>query len=274
MPDQPLPYRACTIRTLPQDRWQHAAAHAIRINPANAPATEMLTSAGLALPSPAHLAIITAKYWGSGGVVLTVGFLEETPIDLQNKILSHMNAWSEYGNVSFALTDTDPQVRITRETADEGYWSYLGTDVGQIAADQPTMSLEGFTMGTRDSEFHRVVRHETGHTLGFPHEHLREEIVAGIDREKAIAYFMQTQGWTEQMVIDQVLTPIDNSELIKTDEPDEHSIMCYQLPAAVMMDGVAVPGGTDIDDNDARFIETVYPLPEQVVAAAQPAPAE
>ena len=40
------------------------------------------------------------------------------------------------------------------------------------------MNLEAFTMQTPDSEFHRVVRHEAGHTLGFPHEHMRKAIVA------------------------------------------------------------------------------------------------
>jgi hypothetical protein len=30
---------------------------------------------------------------------------------------------------------------------------------------------------TPDAEFYRVVRHETGHTLGFPHEHMRKEII-------------------------------------------------------------------------------------------------
>ena len=68
-------------------------------------------------------------------------------------------------------------------------------------------------METPESEFHRVVRHETGHTLGFPHEHMRRELVDKIDRRKAIAFFEETQGWSEQEVIQQVLTPIEESSL-------------------------------------------------------------
>jgi hypothetical protein len=217
----------------------------------------MMSRAGLDVLEPQQLAILTAKFWGNDGIAMTVGFMEETPSDLRDRILSHMNAWSEFGNVSFALTDTDPQVRITREG--RGYWSYLGTDVHEIPADHPTMCLQAFTMETPDSEFHRVVRHETGHTLGFPHEHLRKEIVDNIDREKAIAYFMAHTDWNEQKVIDNVLTPIDTSALIATEEADEHSIMCYALPADVMADGQPVPGGTDIDENDKRFIAQLYP---------------
>ena len=59
-------------------------------------------------------------------------------------------------------------VRIAR-TANDGYWSYLGTDVLQIPAGEPTLNLDSFTMNTPDSEVYPVVRHDTGHTLGFPH---------------------------------------------------------------------------------------------------------
>ena len=114
-------------------------------------------------------------------------------------------------------------------------------------------------MSTADSKFHRVVRHETGHTLGFPHEHTRSEIVNRIDREKALAYFMATQGWSRDQVIAQVLTPLDNSALIATADADPQSIMCYWLPASIMTNGVAVTGGTDIDALDAQFAASVYP---------------
>ena len=150
------------------------------------------------------------------------------------------------------------QVRIARKAGD-GYWSYLGTDILSRPADQPTMNLDSFTMDTVESEFHRVVRHETGHTLGFPHEHTRSEIVNGIDYEKAIAYFMSTQGWSRDKVIAQVLTPLKDADLAETAHADPNSIMCYWLPASIMKNGIAVPGGTDIDTQDGQFAGQVYP---------------
>ena len=165
-----------------------------------------------------------------------------------------------WANVQFAETNTDPQVRIAR-TRDDGYWSYLGTDVLSIPDDEPTMNLDSFTMNTADSEFHRVVRHETGHTLGFPHEHMRKEIIDRIDREKAIALFMRTQGWSREEVIAQVLTPFAASALKATAATDVNSIMCYDLPASIMKDGIAVPGGKDIDNLDAAFAAKLYPGP-------------
>lgn len=142
------------------------------------------------IPEPEHIAVLTTKYWGAGGVYLTVGFLDDAPADLRGRILWHMNAWSATANVQFVETNTDPQVRIAR-TQGSGYWSYLGTDILSISADQPTMNLDSFTMDTPDSEFYRVVRHETGHTLGFPHEHMRRELVDRIDPDKAIPFFAQ-----------------------------------------------------------------------------------
>lgn len=252
----------CTIKTLPQTGWAQAADKATEINPANAPPAMAALMAAIpgAVIQPQHLAVMTAKYWGAKGVRLTVGFLDNPPADLKAKILSHMNAWGKWCNVQFSETNTNPQVRIAR-TAGDGHWSYVGTDILQIPADQPTMNLDNFTINTIDSEFYRVVRHETGHTLGFPHEHMRAEIINRIDPAKAIAYFGATQGWTPQQVTAQVLTPLDKSALMATAQPDPNSIMCYWLPASIMKDGVAVPGGTDIDALDAQFAATLYPRP-------------
>ena len=129
----------CSIKLLPQDQWIEAGSTAARINPANAPTRGTL---GLAAPDvviePEHLALLTAKYWGSGGVRLTVGFLDSPAADLRARILSHMNAWGAFCNVQFTETASNPQVRIAR-TAGSGYWSYLGTDVLHISPGQPTM---------------------------------------------------------------------------------------------------------------------------------------
>jgi len=120
------------------------------------------------------------------------------------------------------------------------------------------MNLESFTMKTADSEFHRVVRHETGHTLGFPHEHMRLELVKKIDEAKAIKFFGDTQGWSPDEVRAQVLTPIEQSSLLGT-KVDARSIMCYQIPGAITKDGKPILGGTDIDKKDYAFAASIYP---------------
>ena len=259
----------CTPRTLPPDKRVAAARVAIRVNPHNGRALEQLTRALPDFsPTPAMLAVATPKYWGPQGVKLTVGFVEKQSAALRARILSHMNAWNKTANVLFTETEdaSSAQVRINLETSSQkewnGYWSFLGTDI--LSYEGPfgqTMNLEGFNMNTPDEEFHRVVRHEAGHTLGFPHEHMREELVDKIDRDKAIAYYKFVTGWSEDQIVRQVLTPLEESELIGTVFADPESIMAYQVPGSVTKDGQPIPGGLDISDNDYEFCALLYPKP-------------
>lgn len=248
----------CLPRMLPRQRWIAAADNAVRINPHNhAPVDRLAQLIPGFQPTREYLAAVTAKYWHSGGVKLTVGFLDNPPADLRKRILAHMNAWNKTANVSFVLASKNAQVRIAR--AEDGYWSYIGTDILSIEPDQPTMNLQEFTMQTPDREFHRVVRHETGHTLGFPHEHMRKELVDKIDPDKAIRFFGQTQGWSPDMVKAQVLTPLEEGSLISTDHCDPNSIMCYQIPGTITKDGQPIVGGLDIDASDYSFAGKLYP---------------
>jgi hypothetical protein len=167
-----------------------------------------------------------------------------------------MNAWSQTAGVSFVETRGVGKVRISRNQA--GYWSYLGTDILHIPSNRPTLNLQGFTMNTQEGEFHRVVRHEAGHTLGFPHEHMRKELVALIDPEKAYDFFQRTQGWSRQMVDQQVLTPLSQNSIMGT-PPDQDSIMCYQLPGSITKSGQPIRGGIDINATDYAFAGRIYP---------------
>ncbi|MER9526667.1 M12 family metallopeptidase [Mesorhizobium sp. M0292] len=180
---------------------------------------------------------------------------------MRARIVLHMNAWAKSANVSFVETRKQAQVRIARIAGGDqgGYWSYLGTDILHIEKDQPTMNLEAFTMATSESEFKRVVRHETGHTLGFPHEHMRRQLVELIDRERAVQYFGETQGWSEDEVEQQVLTPIEDGSLLGTPRSDSNSIMCYEIPGEITKSGDPIAGGTDIDELDYEFAGSLYP---------------
>jgi hypothetical protein len=129
-----------------------------------------------------------------------------------------------------------------------------------IPADEPTMNLDSFGTEDRESEFIRVVRHEAGHTLGFPHEHMRAELVKKIDERKAIKYFLASQGWSAQETRQQVLTPLEQSSLWGTPQPDPKSIMCYQIPGTITKDGLPIPGGKDISKLDFAFVAKVYPV--------------
>jgi hypothetical protein len=256
----------CTIKSLPRRLLIKAAHNAMRINPVNAPmAAPIGGDSTLGVMDPLRIAVLTAKYWGPTPRQLTVSFMEDTSADLRKRILSHMNAWTKTGCISFVETNGTGDVRISREGS--GYWSYLGTDIQSIPSNRPTMNLEAFSMSTPESEYHRVVRHETGHTLGFPHEHMRKELIARIDPQKAYDYFLTTQGWDKATVDAQVLTPLDDASILGT-APDQTSIMCYQLPASITKDGRPIIGGTDINATDYAFAGRIYPKRGRSVGAA------
>ncbi len=263
----------CRPKRLPSDKWIAAAQVASEHNPLNHPPVNrlMLVSKGF-MPTKQSIAVLTTKYWGNKGVKLTVGFMDNPPVDLRSRILAHMNAWNKTANIQFVQTNRDPQVRISRLPGD-GHWSYLGTDVLLIPKNEATMNLDSFTMRTSESEYRRVVRHETGHTLGAPHEHMRRALVNLIDQKKAIAFYGRDQGWTPEMVRRQVLTPLEESSLIGTITADDNSIMCYQIPGSVTKNGKPIVGGKDIDKSDSSFMATIYPKPKaasKAKAAAKP----
>jgi hypothetical protein len=254
----------CTVKELPEKKQAKAVQTAVEENPANRPRVGMLSklleeSMIEEVTRPAFLSVLTTKYWGSAGKKLGVSFMENTASELRDRIISHMNAWKEFCNVEFSWSQSQGEVRISR--GGDGYWSYLGTDILHIPAGQPTMTLQGFVMATPESEYKRVVRHETGHTLGFPHEHMRKQIIAKLDVQKTIAYFLKYQGWDEQTTREQVLTSLNEASIMGTPNADETSIMCYQLPASITKDGKPIVGGDDINDADKAFAAKLYPLP-------------
>jgi hypothetical protein len=220
--------------------------------------------------SPAVIAVVKASYWGKRGARLTTGFMDNPPRDLRREILRHLNMWGTRANVRFVESSVDPTVRIDRRTGPKwgGYWSYVGTDVLGVDEDEPTMNLEGFTMRTSPSEFRRVVCHEAGHTLGFPHEHMRKELVQRIDPAKAYPYFRMSDGWSQEDVDDQVLSPLNQRTIVGT-PVDQTSIMCYQLPGSITRDGKPILGGTRINETDYRFAAVIYPLPQRATGGAR-----
>ena len=239
----------------------------MKVNPVNGLAFGLSAPGNGDVPlEPARLSLLVQKYWGPRPRRLTVSFMETTPADLRRRIVSHLNAWTQTGCIEFVETRGTGEVRISRGPG--GYWSYLGTDILLIPRNRPTMNLEGFTMRVSEAEFRRVVRHEAGHTLGFPHEHMRRQLIARLDRERTYAYFLRTQGWDRATVDAQVLTPLEERSIRGTPQADQDSIMCYHLPAEITRDRRPIRGGNDINPLDYQFCGSIYPRADLNVMAA------
>lgn len=258
-----MPPITCRPRSLPVTKLAAVARRAIEINPANSLDRRPIARTPIGRRGgPRRLAVLIGRRWPHGGKRLSVSFMDGPPRDLRERILLHMNAWGKTANVVFSETRGSGDVRLARldsPPAMAGYWSYIGTEILEVPQDEPTLNLEGFTMSVSEREFRRVVRHEAGHTLGFEHEHMRSALVKKIDRAKAIAYFDTTQGWTEEEVEAQVLTPLQRKSIMGTRESDPLSIMCYQIPGEITKDGKPIVGGTDINTRDYAFAGSIYP---------------
>jgi hypothetical protein len=234
----------CRPKALTIPQAELAARRSIKINPANAAhsRTVIRTTVGRR-GGPRRLALLVGNRWPETGIKLTVQFLDNPSHALRKLILLYMNAWNESANVEFVETSNTGLVRIARHDHPKdmaGYWSYVGTQILGVAEGEPTLNLEGFTARVSEAEFRRVVRHEAGHTLGFEHEHMRLDLVNKIDRKMAIAYSDETEGWTKKETIEQVLTPLSKKSIMGTTESDPISIMCYEIPADITKDGVAI----------------------------------
>lgn len=127
-----------------------------------------------------------------------------------------------------------------------------------VVSVEPWLPQDVYDMTVPDAESfvaNGVVVHNC---LSWPHEHTRKEIVGRIDPQAADAYFLKYDGWDAQTVQEQVLTPLADSEITAL-PADVKSIMAYELDASIMRDHVAVPGGLDIDDEDAQLCAKLYP---------------
>jgi hypothetical protein len=247
----------CVPRLPKPADWPQLAKQALDVNPENIrPGIDV---DNLPPIEDGKLSLDIGLRWPKAGVRLTVRFEDAPEAALRRKILLYMNKWSAGGNVEFVESNTDPDVRIARRPGD-GHWSWLGIDIRNHPGE-PTMNLDSFTMETPDEEFDRVVCHEAGHTLGFPHEHLRAELVETLDVEKTVAYFLRTQGWKREETMFQVLTPLESGSLLRTPRPDQRSIMCYDIPGECTKSGRPIIGGTHINDSDLAFIAKVYRKP-------------
>lgn len=254
----------CVPKLLPVSKLARAIQRAGEIEPKNHAQINRLRATIPSIKSlpVARLAVVTGRRWPVSGKTFTVSFMDTQDAVLKRKILLNLNAWNSQANVKF-VEASDAEVRIARLDGQEGgYWSYLGTDILEIDKDQPTMNFEGFdAVKTPDSEFIRVVRHEAGHTLGFPHEHMRRELVDLLDREKVIKAFMTSQRWSREEVIRQVLTPLEDAQIEGTAFSDGNSIMCYQIEGSLTKNGLPIPGGSDINPADYAFAARIYPKP-------------
>jgi hypothetical protein len=160
-------------------------------------------------------------------------------------------SWCEFTKLDLLFNDApQAEIRITFD-ADDGAWSYIGTDCREIPLHAATMNL-----GWQDEA---VILHEFGHAIGLAHEHQNPN--AGIEWNEEVV--IRDLGgapnfWDPETVRHNVLDKYRVDQISGTVfDPD--SIMLYAFPGTWTTTGQGTRMNEKLSPVDKTFIANVYP---------------
>ena len=202
--------------------------------------------------------IFFRKLW-INGTTLRVRFLGGTPT--QQALAREQALWwtdQAKANLHFEFTNApDAEIRVAFN-ANDGAWSYIGTDCKGIPQNEPTMNLGFLDGGT--------AAHEFGHAIGLGHEH--QNPAGGIRWNRDIVIRDLSgppNSWTVEQIEHNVLTKY-SVDHIRGTTFDPQSIMLYFFPASWTTSGQGTRANDVLSETDKAFIAsaTAYPRTEAV----------
>lgn len=215
--------KVCIDRFLPRDMRRFAAQRSV---------------------GPDRAAVLRAKKWPNGST-LQVRFLSATAAQ-QSIVKKFAPQWSQFANLKLDFNDAaNAEIRIAFQ-ADDGAWSYIGTDCKDIPMHQPTMNL-----GWQDEG---VVLHEFGHAIGMIHEH--QNPLGGIKWNKPNVYRDlggPPNNW-DKATVDHNMFETYAAAQINGTELDKKSIMLYAIPKTWTLDGFQSEPNEVLSQVDRTFI--------------------
>jgi len=143
--------------------------------------------------------------------------------------------------------------------ANDGAWSFVGTDILQQPANMPTMNFGWLDAAT--------IMHEFGHALGMIHEHQnpRGETIPW-DVNAVYKWAAETQGWdrrtTDTNILEHYSVDTTNGSGF-----DPESIMLYFFPGTLTTTGKGTDQNVRLSETDVFWLNKHYPnsklTPEQ-----------
>ena len=202
------------------------------------------------------------KTWMNGST-LRVRFLGGTAAQ-RAKAREQAGWWEAVANLKFEFNDApDAEIRISFD-ANDGAWSYIGTDCRDIPRNEATMNLGFLDGGT--------AAHEFGHAIGLAHEH--QNPAGGIAWNEAVVIREMAGSpnfWDESTTRHNILSRY-RADQINGTAFDPQSIMLYFFPAAWTTNGVGTEANEVLSAMDKQFIAgaRMYPKKAPTVDSATP----
>jgi Astacin (Peptidase family M12A) len=208
--------------------------------------------------APAKMAIMHGKKW-SDGKKIGVFFMDGSAIQ-KARVREQAVKWSKFADITFdfAVSKANSHIRISFK-ADDGSWSYIGTDCLGISKAEPTMNFGWLEDDTDATEYERVVVHEFGHALGAIHEHQNPKGGIQWNLPAVYEYFAGPPNfWTKEETDINVVGKYSVDQL-NASKYDPDSIMLYQFDGALIKGGKPTKFNTKMSKGDKRFIKKQYP---------------
>ena len=191
------------------------------------------------------------KQWINGSTI-KIRFRGGTQ-DQQDLVKNIAPEWTQHANLTFEFTD-DPRADIRVQfDANDGAWSYVGTDNKGIPLHAATLNL-----GWQDQG---VILHEFGHMIGLSHEHQNPDGGIVWNEQVVIDDLAGSPNfWTEAETRHNVLDKYSADQVHGTDF-DPLSVMLYSFPDEWTQNMGATSENDDISALDRDFIrsEDMYP---------------
>jgi Astacin (Peptidase family M12A) len=234
---------------------------AIKENKSNAPPPpppQRRRFGASSMAAPAKMALEAGKKWANGKT-LGVYFMDGSATQ-KARVKAQALKWEAFANIkfNFAASKSKAHIRISFK-ADDGSWSYIGTDNLGIPKREPTMNFGWLTDTTDEREYERVVVHEFGHALGAIHEHQNPKGGIQWNLPAVYKYFGgPPNNWSKEDIETNVVGKYSVDQL-NASKYDPDSIMLYRFDGALIKGGKPTKFNTRLSTGDKRFIKAQYP---------------
>ena len=204
---------------------------------------------GDTIPKPYRAIMQRTKLWAKNSKI-KYGFVSDGDGNLVSFIREAFKDWMELTCLTIEEEKANPDAADIRISfiADRGHYSNIGTDSKlQEASLNSSGRFESMNLdptGLDNLNYMRgVAKHETGHSIGFAHEHQNPDHPIIWDEDLVRTEFAQSQGWDNQKIFENILEKLSDTNQYVFTPRDGKSIMHYSFPPELIRNanGADVP---------------------------------